>query len=227
MSKIFQIVNNKCRWQTPFASLAETSALYPPDIEFVETPDWVYEVDYMEGEEEWGFDRTKEGDERFIHPEPKEGFIWDDEDHAMYAIEDLPRILDEEKLKKQEENKMLFANWLNNHPITWKDGKQYGVTMEDQSEIQLNMSQYQIKIAAGIKDPVLQWHSIHEACVDWSVEALTALILDITNYIYPLFELMNQYKANIFACEDHHEVRNMDLYYPDDVEDLKNQPAED
>jgi hypothetical protein len=39
--------------------------------------------------------------------------------------------LDNAKDMKQEENKTLFAEYLASHPLTWVDGKQYGVTSED------------------------------------------------------------------------------------------------
>ena len=60
--------------------------------------------------------------------------------------------LDEAKELKQEKNKLLFAEYLASHPLTWTDGKEYGITMEDQSEISLNLSQYQIAIQAGTLD---------------------------------------------------------------------------
>lgn len=207
MSKIFQIVDERCHWHTPFGSVEEAQAIYPPDCEFIEAPDWV--------EEQWEFDRTKESDERFVHPEPPEGWIWDNNDHCMYSKDDIPRLLSNAQLQKQNENKMLFAYWLDTHPMLWKDGKYYGVTMEDQSEIQLNLSQYQVKLASGITDATLQWHSIHEGCTNWTLEGLTELILAISAYVYPYFELMNKYKAQIFACTDYHKVPGIQLYYPD------------
>lgn len=216
MSKVFQIVEERCHWHTPFATAEEARAIYPPDCEFVEAPDWV--------QEQWDFDRSKEGDDRFVHPEPPEGWIWDDNDHCLYSKEDLPRLLSMAQIKKQSENKMLFAMWLDTHPLLWKDGKYYGVTMEDQSEIQLNLSQYQVKLASGIPNPSLQWHSVHEACTNWTLEELTELVLAISNYIYPYFELMNKYKAEIFACTDYHDVPNISLDYPDSMGDNEKEP---
>ena len=58
--KIFQILNGFCHWQTPFKFLEETKG-FPADCIFVEAPDYV--------NEQWGYDETKEGDERFIRPE--------------------------------------------------------------------------------------------------------------------------------------------------------------
>lgn len=209
MKKIFQIVEERCHWCTPFNTVEEANNIYPPDCEFVEAPEWV--------QEQWEFDRTKEGDDRFVHPEPDEGYVWDNNDHCYYSKEELPNLLNIAQLNKQAENKFLFAKWLDTHPMTWIDGKQYGVTMDDQSEIQLNLSQYQVKLATGVKSPTLQWHSIHESCTNWTYENLMALVLAISDYIYPYFELMNSYKEKIFACTDYHQVPEINLYYPDEI----------
>lgn len=206
--KIFQIVNGFCHWCTPFKSLQETEG-FPPDCIFVEAPDYV--------NEQWGFDDTKEGDECFIHPEPPEGWIYDEETGTFFPEADLPRLLEEAQNAKQAENKAMLANFLENHPITWTDGKQYGITMEDQSEIQLNMSQYQIQVAAkeqGVEvEPVLEWHSIHEACVPWTLENLSALALAISAAVYPAFQKMNQYKEQIYQCTERSQVAAITFDY--------------
>ena len=207
--KIFQIVNGFCHWQTPFRSLEET-VNFPADCIFVEAPDYV--------NEQWGFDETKEGDERFIKPEAPEGWLYDDETGTFYPESDIPRMLEEAQAAKQNENKNALARFLEKHPITWTDGKQYGVTMEDQSEIQLNISQYQLQVAAGVENPVLEWHSIHEACQPWTIENLTALVLAIADYVYPWFKLMNEYKAQIYACTDRHEVEKIEIIYKTEEE---------
>ena len=202
--KIFQIVNGFCHWQTPFRSLEETKG-FPADCIFVEAPDYV--------NEQWGFDETKEGDERFIRPEPPEGWLYDEDTGTFFPEADLPLLLERVQISKQAENKMALANFLSNHPITWIDGKKYGVTMEDQSEIQLNISQYQIQVAAGVENPILEWHSIHEACIPWTLEDLSALVLAISSHIYPWFQKMNEYKAQIYACTDYKEVEAIEIVY--------------
>lgn len=211
--KIFQIVNGFCHWQTPFKSLEETKD-FPSDCIFVEAPDYVHES--------WGYDETKEGDERFIRPEAPEGWVYDEETGIFHNLDDLSRVLEEVKNIKQIENKSRLAEFLNNHPLTWIDGKQYGVTMEDQSEIQLNISQYQIQVAAKEAGqditPILEWHAIHEACVPWTIEELSALVLAISDFVYPWFQKMNEYKAQIFACTDRNQVFEIDLDYRTDEE---------
>lgn len=70
--KIFQILDGICYYDaTPIhPTLADTIGKYPPSIRFIEAPDYVFE--------NWGFDSTKSGDERFIKPTPPEGWYYDD-----------------------------------------------------------------------------------------------------------------------------------------------------
>ena len=95
--------------------------------------------------------------------------------------------LEEAQYAKQEENKVAFARYLASHPLTWVDGKQYGITQEDQSEIALNINQYQVAVAAGVENPTLEWHAKQEECYPWSLEQLSALSLAISDVVYPKY----------------------------------------
>lgn len=70
--KIFQILSGICYYDATAVhpTLADTIGKYPPDVIFVEAPDYVFE--------NWGFDSTKSGDERYIKPTPPEGWYYDD-----------------------------------------------------------------------------------------------------------------------------------------------------
>ena len=204
MPNIFQIVNGFCHWKTPFKTINETKN-FPKDCIFVEAPDYVHE--------NWGFDGTKEGDERFIKPETPEGYCYDEESGTFYKKEVEPKLLEMAQTSKQNENKKALNDFLKNHPITWTDGKQYGVTMEDQIEIQLNMSQYQIQLSAGIEHPTLQWHAIHEPCTDWTYDDLSLLVLAISEFVYPWFQLMNSYKKQIYSETDFKKVKSINIEY--------------
>ena len=41
--QVFQILHDMCHWRTPFGSIAETVGKFPPDVKFVEAPDYVNE----------------------------------------------------------------------------------------------------------------------------------------------------------------------------------------
>lgn len=216
MAKVFQIMNNMCYWCTPYSSVEETVGRYPEDVKFVEAPDYV--------NEQWGFiDEDEngnpiEGDARFIQPTAPEGWYYDMELGAFINEEDIPEMLESAKNAKQEENKSLFARFLAEHPLTWTDGKVYGVTLEDQSEISLNLTQYNLQVQNGIENPVLEWHASKEACAPWTYEDLSALALTISQYIYPWFQKMNQYKEQIFSCTDRKEVEAIVLEYKTEEE---------
>lgn len=129
--------------------------------------------------------------------------------------------LEEAQYAKQEENKVAFASYLNSHPLIWVDGKQYGITQEDQSEIALNINQYQVAVAAGVENPTLEWHAKQEECYPWSLEQLSALSLAISNVVYPKYHQMQEYKTAIFATTSIAELNAIELIYEDttDVEE--------
>lgn len=213
--KVFQIVDGKCNWCTPYKTLGEVVGRYPADCVFVEAPDTVFEG--------WGYRTVDEegnavtGDDRFTKPVPEDGFFYDDDSGQILPIEELAPILERAKTNKQAENRLGLEKFLANHPLTYKDGKQYGITMEDQNEIQLNISQYQIQVQAGIT-PVLEWHAIHEACSSWTLEDLSALVLAISAAVYPWYRKMQEYKTAIYACTSLDEVRAVELVYKTEEE---------
>ena len=124
--------------------------------------------------------------------------------------------LEEVQAMKQEENKVAFANYLISHPMTWVDGKQYGVSQEDQSEIALNINQYQIAKAAGVDTPTLEWHAQHEECQPWTLEQLSALSLAISKVVYPKYHQMQQYKTAIYDCSTIEEINAVELKYDEE-----------
>lgn len=126
--------------------------------------------------------------------------------------------LEEAQEMKQEENKVLFAAYLDAHPLTWVDGKEYGVTLEDQSEISLNINQYQIAVSAGSESPTLEWHARHEECTPWTLEQLVALSMSISEFVYPWYRKMQQYKKAIYAATSLEELDDIALAYEEATE---------
>lgn len=76
--KVFQIKNNSCYNDVTakFPTAEDTVGRFPPSVLFVEAPDYVREG--------WGYDESKEGDERFLQPEPPEGWLYDLESGTFY-----------------------------------------------------------------------------------------------------------------------------------------------
>lgn len=76
--KVFQIVSGFCHWDATaqFPCVEATAGRFPPSDLFVEAPDKVHEG--------WGYDPTKEGDERFIQPDTPEGWLYDEGTGTFY-----------------------------------------------------------------------------------------------------------------------------------------------
>jgi len=78
--KVFQILDGICYHDvTPIHStLNDTKGRYAPNINFIETPDFVFEG--------WGYDETKTNDARFIQPTPPEGWGYNTETGQFYEL---------------------------------------------------------------------------------------------------------------------------------------------
>lgn len=76
--KIFQIEAGICYWEATkqFPSLESTIGFFPPEVLFVEAPDYVFEG--------WGYDETKIGEARFIKSAPPKGFVYDEKTGTFY-----------------------------------------------------------------------------------------------------------------------------------------------
>ena len=71
--KVFQIEANICYWDATrqFPTVESTVGYFPPDLLFVEAPDYVFEG--------WGY-----SDGKFIKPTPPEGWVYDDQTGTFY-----------------------------------------------------------------------------------------------------------------------------------------------
>ena len=139
-------------------------------------------------------------------------------DNGMYELTDDPTNvyleppLIELQTQKQEENKLLFKEFLENQTVHFK-GKEYGVTEEDQTEMTGNLGAYQIEVQAGVPNPILQWHSKKHACVDFELEDFITLIIMIKGFVMPYFNLMQSYKEQIYQTTSKEELNAIELAY--------------
>ena len=120
--------------------------------------------------------------------------------------------LDTLRAAKQEVNKKVLADWLAAHPLTWTDGKVYGVTEQDQTEMAINLAQYQLATAAG-QPAVLEWHAQKQQCHTFTIEQYTALSLAIAAYVYPYRRYQEQVKAAIYAAQSKEELDAIEIDY--------------
>ena len=121
--------------------------------------------------------------------------------------------LDEYKEQRQTENKALLAEFLKNNPLQWEDNSYYGVTQEDQNEMSLDFSTYQIKKQLGDENWKLQWHSVKSDCRDFTEEEFLGLLNAIIEFVYPYRQLEMKYKEAIYTAETKDDVKAVNLVY--------------
>ena len=120
--------------------------------------------------------------------------------------------LPEIQSSRQEENKAALATWLAAHPLTWTDGKRYGVEEQDQNELALNLMQYQVNKAAG-QPAVLEWHAQKEECRAFEEAEYTALSMAISAYVYPYRRYQEKVKAAIYDAQTAEAVEAVVIDY--------------
>lgn len=138
---------------------------------------------------------------------------WDEEAYQAWAAKHpVPDPLPAAQAARQEENKAALAAWLAAHPLTWTDGKQYGVEEQDQNEMALNLMQYQAAVLAG-QDAPLEWHAQKEACRTFEQEEYLGLSMAISAYVYPYRRYQEQVKEAIYSAKTVEEVQAVVIDY--------------
>lgn len=132
-----------------------------------------------------------------------EGGAWTDLD---------AKTLEQLQETRQEENKAALAAWLAAHPLTWTDGKRYGVEEQDQNEMALNLMQYQAAASAGQVAP-LEWHAQKEACREFTQEEYLGLSMAISAYVYPYRRYQESVKESIYNAQTAEEVAAVVIDY--------------
>lgn len=125
---------------------------------------------------------------------------------------DRPDPLPAAQAARQEENKAALATWLAAHPLTWTDGKQYGVEEQDQNEMALNLMQYQAAALAEQPAP-LEWHAQKEACRTFEQEEYLGLSMAISAYVYPYRRYQEKVKEAIYSAKTVEEVMEVVIDY--------------
>ena len=132
---------------------------------------------------------------------------WEGEHPAPNA-----KTLEQFQAARQEENKAALAAWLAAHPLTWTDGKRYGVEEQDQNEMALNLMQYQAAASAGQVAP-LEWHAQKEACREFTQEEYLGLSMAISAYVYPYRRYQEAVKEAIYSAQTAEEVAAVVIDY--------------
>lgn len=144
----------------------------------------------------------------------KQGMVYDAESGTFSAPEIKPVVtnIDDAKVLKVTESKEKLAEWLENNPMTYTDGKHYSVTAEKQSLLNGNLASYERAKAAGIDYP-LRWNSTGDECVAWTYEGLVGLSLAIASYVAPKVSAQQEIELAINACESIEELDKIVISY--------------
>lgn len=146
----------------------------------------------------------------------KQGMVYDAESGTFSMPEVKPVItnIDDAKVLKVAESKEKLAEWLASHPMTYKDGKQYSVTVEKQSLLNGNLSSYERAQGANpsVKYP-LKWNATGEECTEWEYEDLVGLSLAIAAYVAPKVAEQQAIEIAINACSTIEELNGVVIAY--------------
>ena len=120
--------------------------------------------------------------------------------------------LDTLKADKIEMSKMALAEWLENNPMLYTDGKYYSVTAEKLSLLNGNLASYERAKAVGVEYP-LKWNSTGSECTPWDYTDLLTLSLTIAGYVAPKVSKQQAIELQIKACKTVEEVNEIVINY--------------
>ena len=109
-------------------------------------------------------------------------------------------------------SKVMLAQWLEDNPLLYSDGKYYSVTEEKQSLLNSNLASYERATQAGIDYP-LKWNSTGAECEPWSYTDLLALSLNIAGYVAPKVSMQQSYEIRIKNCSSIEEIDSIVIDY--------------
>lgn len=120
--------------------------------------------------------------------------------------------LEDYKAAKIANSKERLATYLEEHPLTYTNGKQYSVTAEKQSLLTSALARHQIATTAGVTTE-LKWNATGEECTVWAYADLAALALAIAAYVEPLVGQQQAAEVAINACTTIDEVKAITIAY--------------
>lgn len=115
----------------------------------------------------------------------------------------------DEAIKK---SKIALAQWLENNPLLYSDGKYYSVTKEKQALLNSNLASYERATQAGIEYD-LKWNATEEPCEPWSYTDLLTLSLNIAAYVAPKVSMQQSYEIQIKNCITIEEIDSIVIDY--------------
>lgn len=120
------------------------------------------------------------------------------------------RTLEEVQVTHHDANCAALADYLATHPITWTDGEKYGVTLDDQQLMLLNLSTYKMGLTSELK-----WNSHTKKCRVFTEEEFGLLTAAIDAFVRPRVERCQDYKEKIFRAQTIQEVEAITFDFDD------------
>lgn len=121
--------------------------------------------------------------------------------------------LAEVQTRRIAESETALAEYLESHPLTWTDGKQYSVTEDKQALLTGNLAAYQLAVTLGQENPELTWNATGEECTVWTFANLAMLAIAIKAYVKPLVAYQQKVEIEIRACANVEDVEAVALDY--------------
>ena len=121
--------------------------------------------------------------------------------------------LSDVQARRIAESKTALAEYLESHPLTWTDGKQYSVTEDKQALLTGNLAAYQLAVTLGQENPELTWNATGEECTVWTFENLAMLAIAIKAYVKPLVAYQQKTEIEIRACTTVEDVEAITIDY--------------
>ena len=188
-------VPNKYKWQTIEPEIGEDGDIITPC--FIVRKNMISESTVDENGDEYIIERVEsvtEYGEIVINPD--------------YISPELS-IRCDEAIKK---SKVILAQWFENNPYLYTDGKYYSCTEEKQSLLNGNLASYERAAQAGITYP-LKWNSTGEECEPWEYGDLLKLSLSIAAYVAPKVSMQQSYEIQIKNCNTIEEIDSIVIDY--------------
>ena len=120
--------------------------------------------------------------------------------------------IDEVKASKIAESKDKLAEWLEDNPMLYTDGKYYSVTAEKQALLNGNLASYERAKAINVEYP-LKWNSTGSECTPWDYTDLLTLSLTIAGYVAPKVSKQQEIELQIKACKTIEEINEIVINY--------------
>lgn len=152
-------------------------------------------------------------DDMFLREYTLEDYRLECNGNELY-FKDKNEVIDLDTLKadKIEMSKMMLAEWLEDNPMLYTDGKYYSVTAEKQSLLNGNLASYERAKTVGVEYG-LKWNSTGSECVSWDYTDLLTLSLTIAGYVAPKVSKQQEIELQIKACTTVDEVNEIVINY--------------